>query len=234
MNVKMTNELPKPPTYFSAFKNGFNAVAGHIYVILFPIILDLILMFGPQIRIGKLLAPLYNELLQVSQSPQLKQLSVADQTQFFNTLKDYLSRINLVSMLSTFPIGIPSILVPGIKENPMGIPFEIDLISVSRALGLIVVLYIVGVALGVVYFNLLARLSSENKQPYTLKNFFWQYFQMLTFCVWLIVIIFIIILPVTFMINLLQLLSPVVSQILFFGFLFLILWRKTTQQVPIR
>jgi hypothetical protein len=218
----MTSDFPAPPTFFAAFKNGFNAVASHIYVILFPIILDLFLLFGPQLRIGKLLTPLYNEL--VSQSANIQQLPAADQAQFFTALKEYIARINLLSVISTFPIGIPTIMAPGVIENPLGVPYEVFLGSALSSFFLIILLYLIGVALGVVYFHLLATLGSENKQPSTVKTFFWQYFQVLTFCLWFLAMIFIIIFPVLFVINLIQLLSPIVSQILFFGFLFLILW----------
>ena len=224
MNSKIAKDFHPPPTYLDAFKNGFNSVANHVYIILFPIILDLFFLFGPQFRIGKLLAPSYNELLQVSQSPEAKQLSLTDQTQFFNALKDYISRINLLSMLSTFPIGIPSIIFPGVRENPLGTPIEINLSSFLPTFGLIILFYLAGIALGVIYFSTMASLGNENNQSPSIKTFFWQYFQNLTFSIWLIMMVCIIIIPVIFLINLLQLLSPVASQILFFGFLFLLLW----------
>jgi len=224
MNAKIIKELPAPPTYLSAFKNGFNAVSSHVYVILFPILLDLFLLFGPQFRISKLIAPIYNELINVSQSSTIQQLSAADQSQFFDAFKEYLSRINLLSILSTFPVGIPSVLVPGVIANPLGTPFELSLGSALPTMGLIILFYLAGVALGVLYFNSLASLGSENPQSTTIKSLLWKYLQVLTFAIWLLFMVCIIILPVLFVINIIQVINPVISQVLFFGFLMVILW----------
>ena len=103
----------------SAFVNGFNVVASHIYLILFPIFLDLLLWFGPHLRIQNLLQPAINEMV-----TNVNSMGSPDMVQMAATVKALsqvtIERFNLLSLLHTFPIGIPSLLV---SVAPLKTPF---------------------------------------------------------------------------------------------------------------
>jgi hypothetical protein len=224
MNSQNVTQLPKPPAFMTAFKNGFNTVASNVQVIVLPILLDLLLLFGPQFRVKKILEPVLNEMIKFGQTSATQQFPLAEQAQAFDVIREYISRINLLSILSTFPMGIPSILVPGIIENPVGFPFEINFSSLTTALLFIVLVYLVGLALSTLFFNLLANISGEKSDTFNFKTLSWQYLQVLSFSVWIFIILCIIIFPILFVINLLQLINVTISQLVLYIFLFFLLW----------
>ncbi|MCE1254103.1 MAG: hypothetical protein LWX83_11215 [Anaerolineae bacterium] len=214
-----------PPNFLTAFKNGFNAVANHVQIIIFPILLDLMLLFGPQLRVKKLLEPFLDELIKFGQTSSMaQQFPIAEQNQAFDALKEYVGHINIFSMLSTFPIGIPSIMAPGIVENPLGLPMDINFSSSLSLLACMLALYLLGLFLATLFYNRLCALSSNAGDRFSFKTLAWQFIQVLSFSIWLFLILFVIILPVTFILSIIQLFSAVIGQILLFLFVFLLLW----------
>ncbi len=214
-----------PPNFMTAFKNGFNAVAGHVQIILFPILLDLMLLFGPQLRIKKLLQPFFEDLIKFGQTSSMaQQIPLAEQNQAFELLKDYVNHINIFSLLSTFPVGIPSIMAPGVIENPLGIPVDVDVSSTLIAFGSMFLIYLIGLFLATFFYNRLSHLSDPTAGRLTFKTLFWQYLQILSFSIWLFVIIFVIIVPIIFIISIIQFFSAAIGQILLFLFIFVLLW----------
>lgn len=238
MNILNSIDMPNPPTYFGSVKNGFNAVANHIQIILFPICLDLFLLFGPQLRITNLvvnwtnnflirfnvLMPIFNFFNENNASPVTEQITIADQIAIIDELKNRLSSVNLFLNLSTFPIGIPSIVIPGAAVNPVGRPFEIELSSILLIFGLIIFLTLIGLGFGVLYFNALVSLLSENDRKYSIKLFFWQYSQLFLIGLIFLALLFIIFLPGIIIFSFLSAINPFIGSLLFFGFLFLLIW----------
>ena len=55
-----------PPRMIPSIVGGFNAVASHIYIILFPMCLDLLLWLGPLVRVKNYFLPLLVEAANVS------------------------------------------------------------------------------------------------------------------------------------------------------------------------
>ena len=99
----------QPPQMIQSLAGGFNAVANNLHLILLPVIFDLILWFGPHIRIKKLLENSIFNLIDLMRSlSPLEMSSFWQQTQ--STAVLFLEQYNLLSQLSTFPVGIPSLL----------------------------------------------------------------------------------------------------------------------------
>ncbi len=59
MNVPIDTGAITPPRLFPSLKAGFDAVASHLGLILFPIALDVLLWFGQHLSIKSWLAPVY-------------------------------------------------------------------------------------------------------------------------------------------------------------------------------
>lgn len=155
----------EPPRLIPSMVEGFNAIASHIYIILFPVLLDLLLWFGPLVRIKDLLLPTVLKASEIS-APAYG----ADSQAFLETAKEMwttiLGQFNLLSSLRTFPIGIPSLLISkGIAKNPLGSVQVIELQSADSALALILGLLLLGLVLGSLYFALIAVVTNPDSGP---------------------------------------------------------------------
>ena len=50
-----------PPSLMKSLMAGFDAVSNHVSLILFSVLLDLLLWFGPHVRIAKLFEPIFQQ-----------------------------------------------------------------------------------------------------------------------------------------------------------------------------
>jgi len=62
MNANEPIVTVRPPQLFPTLLKGFNTVAGKVYLILLPLLVDLFLWLGPKLRIYELLTPFITEL----------------------------------------------------------------------------------------------------------------------------------------------------------------------------
>src|SRR5689334_9533703 len=100
MNRQNLGELPPPPGVMGSLKAGFEAVSSHIWLILVPLLLDMILWFGPRFSIGKLVSPFFDILFRQARTMLT---SSADLQRFSDNLavfNEVIERYNLLSLLS--------------------------------------------------------------------------------------------------------------------------------------
>ena len=159
-----------PPKLIPSIVEGFNAVANHIYIIIFPIFLDMILWFGPFVRIKDLVLPTLLNASDLS-APAYGQ----DSQVFVQTAKEMwtllLERFNLLYNLRVYPIGIPSLLsYKGVQQNPLGELQIIELQSSTSAFWLMVGLSLLGLVIGSIYFALIAGVTSTDDKKSVLKQ----------------------------------------------------------------
>ena len=213
-----------PPRMISSFVNGFNAVASHIYLIIFPILLDLLLWFGPHLRLNTLMQPAIKEMvssIKTLGSPDMVQMSALAQTIWQTTLE----RFNLLSLLHTIPIGIPSLLV---SVTPLKTPFGsaplVELSSIGMVAGLWFVLILFGLVITSFYFDSIARCTLQEKKAFSLKHATWATLQIILLNVILVAIAIILFIPVTLMVSLITLISPFLAQIFLLLIALFLLW----------
>lgn len=153
---------------------GFNTAANHAYLLLFPVALDLWIWLGPHLylksiltqffdRFNSLISSIPPEMLTTGSpgnpwgSPDMQQLVL----QFQTTI---IERLNLMFGLRTFPVGIPSVmsgLMP--VATPWGKAMGIDLPSMTSALGILFLVVLVGMALGALFFQLVAEAAIKKE-----------------------------------------------------------------------
>jgi len=100
--------------------------------------------------------------------------------------------LNLLSMLRTYPVGIPSLMVSMQPvTNPLNLSNSIDVLSVSAFFGIWILLSIIGLAIGAFYFWSVAQAAISGKILWkrTLSGWPWVSGQ-----VWLLAILWIAIL----------------------------------------
>jgi len=151
MNINKIT-LPEPPNIIKSIRNGFDAITKHLVLLLFPIGLDLVLWFGPHLQIKSLIEGLIVEMNNVSElmPADFEEVMEAGQEIWMVAAE----RFNLLIGLRSLPVGIFS-LFTGILpvENPLGTPLFWDVTSLSTAVLTVVLVFLVGLLLGGLYFS---------------------------------------------------------------------------------
>jgi len=190
--------LPPPPGIIGSLRSGFDAIAGHVAVIVLPLAVDLFLWLGPHLSMGGLLQPLIKEWATIPNTTGLK----------IEDVQVFLQAFNVLGILRTFPIGVPS-LMSGVMptQTPLGMPRTIEIASASQLLALSLLLTFAGWCLGALYFRWVAALvtpavlAEERLQAGRAVVQTILYSLMWTAATWVIGIPVSILLSVLFMIN---------------------------------
>jgi hypothetical protein len=159
--------LPAPPSLMSALMAGFDAIANHIGLILFPIGLDLFLWLGPHLSLARLIE---NMLNQMSALPGADTAGTADllsiSSQFWTLVAQ---RLNLLSVLRSYPVGIPS-LMTGLQpvQTPSGSPITLYLPSLIGVIGVWMLLTFIGLIGGTLYYGVVAQAALAGKVQWRL------------------------------------------------------------------
>ena len=106
----------KPPKMIDSIVSGFNTVASNIYLILLPIILDIMLLFGPKLSLKNVLGPYMEKAIQ-----NLYSFSSGEMIDLVEMTREvwnvFINEYNFLSLIRTFPIGIPSLLAGQLFEG---------------------------------------------------------------------------------------------------------------------
>lgn len=213
-----------PPKLIQAFAAGFNTVASRAYLLLLPIGIDLLLWFGPRLRLQDLLIPVVNDATR-----SLLEFNSGDMASRLDTVRqiwgELLTRLNLVSFIRTIPIGVPSLLASQSPlENPFGLAPVIEIRSFVAAFSLLILILSVGFLLGCLYFNLLARSTAEGNAPFDLRNFAHQVVLTLLLTAGLIMLVAVLSLPGLLLLSVFAVISPNLADIGMIVVVFIILW----------
>jgi hypothetical protein len=168
-STKMT-----PPRIIPSFVAGFNAIANHIYLILFPVLLDVFLWFGPLVRVKNLVQPVFENTIK-----QMTGVYPADTLTLMQASKEaimqFFEHFNLLFILRTYPIGVPSLLVGTAPlDNPLGNIMVKELASSADVVLVLIACLLVGIILGAMLFDLIARVVGSQKEPFSINSFIYQ------------------------------------------------------------
>ncbi|HAF61384.1 MAG TPA: hypothetical protein DCK95_03550 [Anaerolineaceae bacterium] len=163
----------KPPKIVQTLVQGFNLIAAHPYIMLFPLLMDLFFWFGPFYRIKNLLTPTIEEIIQAF-SMDMTNSEVIPSLDALRTVWDeLLTNFNLLSSLRTYPIGVPSLLATkGYSSNPVGNPLLIEVGSSGSALQILIVSLFIGILIGSIYYALISRLVVKPENDGSDTNIF--------------------------------------------------------------
>lgn len=144
--------LPESPNVLKSIRNGFDAITKHLFLLLFPIGLDLVLWFAPHLRIKTQIEGVIAEMNELSAllSPDFGEMVEAGQEIWLIAAE----RINLFITLRSYPVGIFSLFTSIMPvENPIGNPIFWDINQLSIAAIISLGLFLIGLAFGVLYFS---------------------------------------------------------------------------------
>jgi hypothetical protein len=231
----------RPPKIIPSLAGGFNAVANNIHLILIPVALDLLLWFGPHLRLKELLEPaLISFLGFMRRNSSVEMAPMLDNMESLWTV--FLERFNMTSLMSTFPVGVPAIMAGTLPaENPLGEAAGYSIDSIGLALMAWLALTLLGYGFGTFYFASIAQCCSgkdnqvecegnlpghtEKKvppmRPYVLA---WQMIQLVGLVIFLIILLIMLLVPSVIIASFVALLSPFLAQLALLMISFGLVW----------
>lgn len=190
MNTVNTKTLPAPPNLIHSLLAGFDSITNHLVLILFPICLDLLLWIGPRLRLNKLVDSILfaMENLPGSNTPEIMELLEINRQMWSTSGINF----NLLSLLRTYPVGIPSLMVSiQPASNPFIFSNSIEIISVRGLFGIWLLFSILGLAIGAFYFWTVSQAALSGKINWLKTIYHWPW---ISVQVWLLAILWITIL----------------------------------------
>jgi len=151
MNINKIT-LPDPPKVLKSIQIGFDAITKHVVLLLFPLGVDLVLWLGPHLQIRTLIEGLISEMNEVAGLLPADFGEVMEAGQEIWALAA--ERINMLVALRSVPVGVFSLLASVLPvENPLGSPLFWDVPDLGWAFLLTVIIFLVGLVLGSLYFS---------------------------------------------------------------------------------
>lgn len=212
METQKLESLPPPPGVIGSLRAGFDSVAGHVWLIIVPLALDLVLWLGPRLSVDGLLRPFVRYMFLQAR----RGVAASEMNQFLEAQKiflDGLQSFNLLSLVSkfrTFPIGISSLLAQTMPvETPLGEQSVVQISSAPLLVGLVFVLTAIGWVGGGLYFRWVSGTTlGEAETGISLLRAIIQTL-ILSVC-WLIGLM-VVLLPAMFILTLLALINPILA-----------------------
>ena len=223
MDAKLQSPTILPPRLIPAMVGGFNAVATRIYLILPPILLDVLLWFGPHLRLKSLLSPF------IQQISSLPGFNTPDYASLAGTYQEMwgviLERFNLLSLLRTYPVGIPSLMVRQSPiETPFGQPGFIEMTSVGAVLTVWLLVLLVGLVGGTFYFWQIAQAVTGEKKAFSPLLILRSILQVSILSITSLILLIIVLSPVMIFVPILALINPLAAQFGGLLMLMVIVW----------
>ena len=224
MNLQQLEKLPPPPGVISSLRAGFDVVSSHIWLILVPVTMDVILWLGPRMGAGDLFSSMIARLIELMAGA--RPLPPQD-IQTLNDTVEFFSRMNLLSWLRTFPIGIPSLEAYTFQndlqiQTPLGLPDVLQIGSVFSLAGFAFLFTIAGWIGGGLYFRWVSvtTLGTEEAGISPLRAVAQTFILSLGWTIAGLIIL----VPILFILGALTAISPVLSNTILIVILLLSYW----------
>lgn len=148
----------KAPGIVRAITTAFDRLTARPYLLIPALALDLFLWFGPRLNLATVFNAFAASLASASGGPPelARQVEVAKEM-----LAEFGARFNLFSALSTFPVGVPSLMSATMPmTTPLGTPQVIPLSDPVAILLVWIALTVVGLGLASLYHTAVASAAA--------------------------------------------------------------------------
>lgn len=225
MNQVDSDLFPSPPNLINSLTAGLEIISQHVGLIIFSVIFDFFLWFGPQLRVQNIIQSFVDwtqeyASMQAGEMSELLEINGA-------TLRFLGERFNLVASLRTFPIGIPSLLMskPPI-QNPIGYSTAWQVPSLISFLSLLILFTISGLIIGTFYFDLISQAAVRNKISWkdVIRRFPWNFSQVFLLSFLWLGILLAVSIPLSCIMPLMLTGSVNIGILVLIGYAILLLW----------
>jgi hypothetical protein len=142
-------------------------------------------------------------------------------------LRTVASHFNLLSLLRTIPVGIPSLMAFRLPVDiPVGSPVLVDLTNPLVVFILAIGLLVIGLVAGSFFYNIVVQVSLNGKieMRNVVKNWVWSSLQILSLAMALLIIFILISVPSSCVISAIALIGVPIGQFAFFIYFGVIIW----------
>lgn len=211
-----------------SLRAGFDVVSSHIWLILLPLLLDLLLWFAPRLSVSRLAGPFFEFIFDRARTTLTSSADIQQFTAYQAAFSEVVERFNLFSLLGRlqmFPLGISSLLSQTMPvKTPLGSENVLQISSLPGLAGLGFVFTVIGWVLGGLYFRSVSGVALSPLNRGKSVSFSWAIVQSLLLSfIWVIALMMIIV-PVMFLLTVLTLLSPVLASGVLLVMLFFSFW----------
>lgn len=225
MNINQANNSPAPPSVMIALRAGFDAITTQIGILIFPITIDILIWLGPHLRLKQLIQNIFN---QIFQSPVWSDSASYELVEPSKELINEISnRINLMTLIRTYPVGIPSLMA---GRQPIATPIEEPVIWSVTSIGSVLLLglfmIIIGMAIGTLYYQLIAQIALNQKLNIrkAIKDFPRAFSQIVILFLSLIGLVALISIPASCLLSILAVIGISIGQFMIFILIGLMIW----------
>ena len=190
-------------------------VSSHVWLILLPVLLDVLLWLGPRFSVDGLTSPFFRTMFSRARTTLT---SAADLEQFtayqaaFNEVVERFNLLSLLGKLQLFPVGISSLLAQTMPvETPLGAHNVIQITSIPGFLGLVFLFTVLGWVIGGLYFRWVAGITLGEANQARMVSLSWAIIQTLILSVVWVIDLMIILIPLMVVLTILTMLSPVLA-----------------------
>lgn len=228
MNRQKLEELPPPPGVMGSLRAGFETVSSHVWLILLPLLLDLVLWLGPRFSVGGLLNPFFRMVFNQARVPLTSSADLQRFAAYQAAFSELLERFNLLSLLGklqTFPVGISSLLAQTMPvETPLGDQDVVHITSLTGLIGLGFLFMLIGWVAGGLYFRWVSGIALGDANRVTMISLSWAIIQTLILSIVWVLSLMVITIPAMFVLALLTLISPLLASGVLLVALFFSFW----------
>jgi hypothetical protein len=212
----------------SSLRAGFDTVSSHVWLILLPLLLDMLLWFGPRLSVDQLLRPFFQMVFNQMRITLTSSSDVQRFTAYQVAFSEVVERFNLLSLfgrLQAFPVGISSLLAQTMPiKTPLGSQAVVQVTSLPGFLGLAFLFTVVGWVAGGLYFRWVSGIALGNANRITMISLSWAILQTLILSVIWVIGLLLIFIPATFVLTFLTLFSPLLASVVLLIALFFSFW----------
>jgi hypothetical protein len=217
--------MPVRPNTIASLRAGFDAVANQIVIITIPLLIDLLLWLGPHIQIKTLMNNFFDQM--ASTSSFYSSQSGDTISQITELMRSTISQFNLLSLLRTIPVGIPSLMAFRLPlEIPNGVPLFVDLSNLLAAAAVGIGLLLVGLLGGSFFYIMIAQISLNGRIELNkvIKAWPWSTLQVVSLALALLILFMVVSVPSSCVISVIALFGLPLGQFAFFLYFGVLLW----------
>jgi hypothetical protein len=221
-------KMPAPPKgVVSSLVTGFETINARLELILLPLALDLWLWLGPHLSVSPLV-PQVEAALRTIFSPATTDAATRRNLEIIHTMvREFGLTFNIFSVLSTAPLGLPS-LIAGRSPiiTPAGSPMIWNIDSLPLYLLLVGVFILAGLYLAALFFGGIAQQVRDKRLSWgLLLRQVWGDWAKLTALGALVLAVMVMMgLPILLITGLVSIFSPLLGGLIWIGGLTIILW----------
>lgn len=204
----------KQPKVFNAFKAGYNTLSSHLYLLLFPILLDVFFLFGKRLLIADQIRAMFTNLTLPS-SVSTEMLNSWEELS--NIAVEMFKNFSLTAFLRSFPIGVPSLLAyRPMESNPLGDFSSAQIASFGSTIIYALGFSLIGFLLGILFLRLIRNSILNNSSAPTSDRLPQQLLSLFTIPVFVIFLSMFVLVPIIFLISIFNSFLPFLGTLGYF------------------